>query len=950
MKSGSSLLSPKEEHFLKRQKQDGQVNHHFETEGEALAKLREKYNVPDSKGVTPEDRKWIESLNNRRLDTNRNVTLDGAVRKGFFGSESNLLKRGRNLLAGGLAGLMMFGISSLGVSSVMAENLNHTSTVASVEHNNYGSYAPRKLAISADGATIEDLINDPVKSVIPNPSWYALNNQPDSALKTVSEQVADTIEKKVSVYIDETYAMVNGQMTTLDAPPQIIPPGRTYVPVRFIAENLGYTVGWDPIERKVTLSNGDKHIGLWIGKKYAVVNGVKIELDSAPFIDARCDRTYLPFRVLAEWTGAKVSWDPNDPMGRKASFDLKKTVYRTEEHKEIDKDSDADKDGLSFAIEKNFGTNPNDAHTISKFVTDDQVLKWAAKFNVDITNYNPVNDLSISANVLFGLDPNRADNFTSSLTDRQTLELYLSLGGSKIDFKSVYDSLHAFAGDLVSRYSSAEFVEGVFRGAKWGYIKADKDTLTNVGDKIFAEVKDSYNNRAYKKKADGTDITLDDLISRERVSTLLALNKVFAEEPINILLSQSPTLQKAAKEGNLQDYKELVDTLYKASNEMEVPAGKKIKELDVFKKYINQLGLFDHNAGEYAVQMWKQASPELREEIKSHPKLFLSYIGKNRAWVNAGKVKIGNREYDFGTVFQDIVKYTLDQMDYVTKTEKYFQEKGYELYQYSGYGDKIENLPFIWMQGSPFTPGLSHIELIKKKLSYGQMTLKEAIEDLMTTKGTEEILNIAEKRYHNVPIGARGCVSDFLGPGIGPKEYGSKPATSAMWVDVKVRGPKKSLAPTQGIPEANLPYGTILNLMSGKHISVTRAQAIEDIINLLQKNNPPSSERISTYDTGDEMAVEKIINNALIRFTIEYKWKSYRSELFILKDKDKLMDVGWINMIIMLNKNFGNPIKSSSNRYWTIYLPYEANSNNPLDFGRPFNVKKGQVYDLSLLP
>ena len=162
-------------------------------------------------------------------------------------------------------------------------------------------------------------------------------------------------------------------------------------------------------------------------------------------------------------------------------------------------------------------------------------------------------------------------------------------------------------------------------------------------------------------------------------------------------------------------------------------------------------------------------------------------------------------------------------------------------------------------------------------------------------------------------------------------------------------GPPKRWQPEQGIPEAFLPYGQIISERQ-IHLNLTREQTTEKLIDLLQKNNPPDSERIPTYDTGDMTAVERIIYDALDRFTIEFKWGKGLSDLFILKDKDKLMDVAWINQIIMLNKDLGNPVKASSNYYLTIYLPYEANSNNPLDFGRPFNVKKGQVYDLSLLP
>lgn len=52
----------------------------------------------------------------------------------------------------------------------------------------------------------------------------------------------DTTEIKITV--DNTSAYVNNEEKILDVPALLID-GRTYVPMRFVAESLGYTVGWD---------------------------------------------------------------------------------------------------------------------------------------------------------------------------------------------------------------------------------------------------------------------------------------------------------------------------------------------------------------------------------------------------------------------------------------------------------------------------------------------------------------------------------------------------------------------------------------------------------------------------------------------------------------------------------------------------------------------------------
>lgn len=49
-------------------------------------------------------------------------------------------------------------------------------------------------------------------------------------------------------------ALVNGQTTTLDAPPRIVN-GTTYVPLRFVSEALGARVVWDSARRAVVITS-----------------------------------------------------------------------------------------------------------------------------------------------------------------------------------------------------------------------------------------------------------------------------------------------------------------------------------------------------------------------------------------------------------------------------------------------------------------------------------------------------------------------------------------------------------------------------------------------------------------------------------------------------------------------------------------------------------------------
>ncbi|MFZ5826293.1 MAG: copper amine oxidase N-terminal domain-containing protein [Bacillota bacterium] len=56
--------------------------------------------------------------------------------------------------------------------------------------------------------------------------------------------------RQIVLIVGEKTAYVDGQPVTIDAPPVILPPGRTMVPLRFVSEQLGakvYWVGDDPI-------------------------------------------------------------------------------------------------------------------------------------------------------------------------------------------------------------------------------------------------------------------------------------------------------------------------------------------------------------------------------------------------------------------------------------------------------------------------------------------------------------------------------------------------------------------------------------------------------------------------------------------------------------------------------------------------------------------------------
>ncbi len=83
--------------------------------------------------------------------------------------------------------------------------------------------------------------------------------------------------------------------------------GRTLVPVRFVSESLGADVGWDQNTSEVTVSLDGKVLKFVTGNKTMMAGNESIELDTAAEISQ--GRTYLPLRALAEALDRKVFYD-----------------------------------------------------------------------------------------------------------------------------------------------------------------------------------------------------------------------------------------------------------------------------------------------------------------------------------------------------------------------------------------------------------------------------------------------------------------------------------------------------------------------------------------------------------------------------------------------------------------------------------------------------------------
>lgn len=89
--------------------------------------------------------------------------------------------------------------------------------------------------------------------------------------------------------------------------PAYIKGGRTIIPVRAITEELGATVAWNPETKSVTVSKDGIEIILTMNSTKVFVNGVERQIDVPAEITN--GRTYVPLRFIAETFGLATNWD-----------------------------------------------------------------------------------------------------------------------------------------------------------------------------------------------------------------------------------------------------------------------------------------------------------------------------------------------------------------------------------------------------------------------------------------------------------------------------------------------------------------------------------------------------------------------------------------------------------------------------------------------------------------
>lgn len=153
---------------------------------------------------------------------------------------------------------------------------------------------------------MEELKQD-MKSIMIKRKEVIRNKYTEDELEEIEQAKEEMLEGEEDIKVLDVDSVLSKKANMKFDTPPVIKGGRTLVPVRAIVEGFGAEVEWNEETREVTVIKDDVEIVLTIDNNEVYVNGEKIDIDTKSEIIN--SRTYVPLRFIAENLGLKVNWD-----------------------------------------------------------------------------------------------------------------------------------------------------------------------------------------------------------------------------------------------------------------------------------------------------------------------------------------------------------------------------------------------------------------------------------------------------------------------------------------------------------------------------------------------------------------------------------------------------------------------------------------------------------------
>ncbi|WP_295149014.1 stalk domain-containing protein [uncultured Peptoniphilus sp.] len=181
--------------------------------------------------------------------------------------------------------------------------------------------------------------------------------------KIASLPLYDENTRLIKMKINDVNYTVNGEKKKMDAKP-FISNSRTLVPLRFIVEAIGGDVSWDGDNRVVTVNSHGKELILPIDSKTIKVDGKDIAIDQAAIIKG--DRTYVPIRFIAENLEMNVNYIHESREIEISYFEDKKELDEKNLDEKAEVNNSPDKNNNSNKMSNENNNNNNDEPSIKE--------------------------------------------------------------------------------------------------------------------------------------------------------------------------------------------------------------------------------------------------------------------------------------------------------------------------------------------------------------------------------------------------------------------------------------------------------------------------------------------------------------------------------------------------------------------------------------------------------
>ncbi len=171
-------------------------------------------------------------------------------------------------------------------------------TVSAAEGDNflakdatYGLTVQKKKSSSSSSATTTDKDKDNNKTID--------NDKTTDNNQAKDDNSAAEKSKVIKLQIGSRIVNVDNEAVIYDTAP-VIRNDRTLVPIRIVTETLGGIVDWNGVTKEVTLHIDGKEIKMTVGKTLEKYGVAPVIIDG---------RTFVPVRFVADELGATVAWD-----------------------------------------------------------------------------------------------------------------------------------------------------------------------------------------------------------------------------------------------------------------------------------------------------------------------------------------------------------------------------------------------------------------------------------------------------------------------------------------------------------------------------------------------------------------------------------------------------------------------------------------------------------------